>query len=226
MINYRLVRSKRKTIAIHITEDASIEVRAPLHTSKEEIDRVVISNDGWIQKHIATREQINEKKASFTLCYGTTILLQGKERQVVARNGNQFGFDGSCFFLPPDLSSEEIRQALIELYKRIAKKIFTSKVISYAKLMKVVPRCVKVNSAKTRWGSCSGKNSINFSWLLVMAEEDVIDYVVVHELAHIREHNHSDRFWAIVAEVFPDFRERRAKLAILQNRLSRETWTQ
>ena len=90
--------------------------------------------------------------------------------------------------------------------------------------MNVTPIAVKVNSAKTRWGSCSGRNSINFSWRLIMADDDVIDYVIVHELAHIKEHNHSDRFWAVVASVLPDYKMRQAKLKILQKKLASEDW--
>jgi hypothetical protein len=90
--------------------------------------------------------------------------------------------------------------------------------------MSVTPIAVKINSAKTRWGSCSNKKSLNFSWRLIMADDDVIDYVVVHELAHLREMNHSPRFWAVVEAVLPDYRERKLKLRALQAKLNREDW--
>jgi len=122
--------------------------------------------------------------------------------------------------LPP----EEIKLAVIRVYRRIAKEVLADKVIAYAKIMGFLPVDVKINGAKTRWGSCSGKNSINFSWRLIMADEATIDYVVVHELAHIKEHNHSDRFWAIVTSVAPDYKQRRAQLKELQKRLEVEDW--
>ena len=83
---------------------------------------------------------------------------------------------------------------------------------------------VPINSAKTRWGSCSGKNSINFSWRLIMADDYMIDYVVVHELMHIKVHNHSDRFWMHVAAVMPDYKERRLQLKEFQKRVANEDW--
>ena len=90
--------------------------------------------------------------------------------------------------------------------------------------MGVTPIAVKINSAMRRWGSCSSRMSLNFSWRLIMADDAIIDYVVVHELAHIKEMNHSARFWAVVESVLPDFRERKRKLKELQSRLSGEDW--
>ena len=94
----------------------------------------------------------------------------------------------------------------------------------FAKRMDVTPTAIKINGAKTRWGSCSAKKSLNFSWRLIMADDDVIDYVVVHELAHIAEMNHSARFWALVEGALPDYQSRKAKLKALQQRLSIEDW--
>ena len=79
-------------------------------------------------------------------------------------------------------------------------------------MMGVTPAGVKITSARTRFGSCSGKNSLCFSWRLMLYPPQAIDYVVVHEMAHIRHHNHSKDFWAFVASVMPDYRERQALL--------------
>lgn len=99
-------------------------------------------------------------------------------------------------------SDEEIKNL-----REKAKKILPEKVKHYSDLMGVVPTAVKVNSAKTRYGSCSGKNSINFSLYLMDKDERFIDYVVVHELAHIKHHNHSKEFYAFVEKFVPDYKE-------------------
>lgn len=224
MTDYTIIHSKRKTIAIHITKDATVEVRAPLKAPKAEIDRLVASKRDWISKHLAARERSVQNKVAFTLDYGDAVPMRGKEYPIVAKDGNRVGFDGECFYLPPALPTEQIKQSVIQIYSMVAKNLLTNKVIDFAKLMGVTPIAVKINGAKTRWGSCSGKNSINFSWRLIMAGDDVIDYVVVHELAHIKEHNHSDRFWAVVAAVLPDYKERQARLKELQKRLASEDW--
>ena len=126
--------------------------------------------------------------------------------------------------MPPDMEFGQIKEACIQIYKQMAKQVLAAKTLEYASRMGVTPSAVKISSANTRWGSCSGKRSISYSWRLMMAEEDVMDYVVVHELAHIKEMNHSARFWAVVKEILPDYKGRRLRLKALQKRLSAEDW--
>ncbi|MCL1917485.1 MAG: M48 family metallopeptidase [Peptococcaceae bacterium] len=224
MSDYTLIRSKRKTVALYITKDANVQVRAPLKMPKAEIDRFVASKERWIRKHLAVREQNLKDKGTFTVSYGSKVLMRGQEYPIIAREGNRAGLDGEGFYLPPGLSAEEIKRITIQIYKRVAKNFLMRKVIDFAKVTGLAPTAVKVNSAKTRWGSCSTRNSLNFSWRLIMMEDDIIDYVVVHELAHIKEHNHSDRFWAVVRSVLPDYVHRKAKLKDMQKRLAGEDW--
>ena len=104
---------------------------------------------------------------------------------------------------------DEARRA--ELIRR-AKEELPPKVAYYAQLMGVQPTGLKITSARTRFGSCSGKNSLCFSWRLMEYPEAAVDYVVVHELAHITHKNHGSRFWALVERYMPDYRARRALL--------------
>jgi len=224
MIPYTLVRSRRKTVAIHITKDAAVEVRAPLKIPKREINKFIMSKEKWIETHLVHRKQLNEKKDLFALNYGDMLALCGKTYLIRAKHGKHAGFDGECFFLSPNLTSGNIKNTVVQIYKAVAKSIIKSKVNEYAKRMNVFPTAVRITNAKTRWGSCSGKNSLSFSWRLIMADEDVIDYVVIHELAHIKEHNHSPRFWAVVESVMPDYKDKRNKLKLLQKQLSVQDW--
>jgi len=223
-VNYVLKRSKRKTVAIHITREAMVEVRAPFHVPKAVIDSFINEKEPWIAKHLAIKERLNSEKAHFAVVYGDMILFQGKEYPVKDREGNRTGFDGVCFYLPPNLTATKIKDTLIQIYKGLSKKTLRQKTEYFAKHMNVSPSAVKVGNAKTHWGSCSNSNSINFSWRLIMADEQTIDYVIVHELAHIKEHNHSLRFWSIVEAVLPDYKERQKTLRGLQERLSKEDW--
>ncbi|HML38976.1 MAG TPA: SprT family zinc-dependent metalloprotease [Bacillota bacterium] len=97
-------------------------------------------------------------------------------------------------------------------YRKQAKECLQQKCGQFALLMGLCPGEVRINGAKTRWGSCNRKGDINFTYRLLFAPEKLIDYVVVHELAHLKEMNHSDRFWAIVEAALPDYRERRKRL--------------
>ncbi len=104
-------------------------------------------------------------------------------------------------------SQKVYSQDEINLLRTKAKEIIPEKVEFYSALMGVNPTAVKINSAKTRYGSCSGKNSLNFSLYLMDKDEKFIDYVVVHELAHIKHHNHSKDFYAFVERFVPDYKE-------------------
>jgi len=220
MIAYTLIRSKRKTVSIRITRQAQVEVRAPLKVSKKELDRIVASKQEWIETHLQNAVSSLEAKRDFTLNYGDSVTFRGEEYRITKSESADSGFKDGMLYLPDG----EIKPAVIRAYKAAAKAVFAEKAQAYAKLMRVTPTAIKVTSAKTHWGSCSGSNSINFSWRLVIASDDVIDYVVVHELAHIRQHNHSPQFWAIVRIVIPDYQVQSNKLKELQKKFEQEDW--
>ena len=224
MVDYKIVRSNRKSVAIYVTRDAKVEVRAPFDYPAEKIEASVRDKQAWIAEKLALHEERLAKKESFSLFYGGTALLFGEEVSLTERAGQSFGYDGECFYFPPGLAEEQIRDCLIQVYKSIAKNYFTGRVLHFAEIMGVMPCAVKVTSAKTSWGSCSSRDSINFSWRLVMAEKELIDYVVVHELAHVREKNHSAAFWAEVGKVLPDYAVLREGLKGLARRLIEEVW--
>ena len=224
MIPYTLTRSNRRTIALHI-RDGQLEVRAPLRTPTHEIERFITQKSGWIAGKLRKSSEQFAQREAFALTYGDNILCRGKAFPITAGDGSRIGFDGGCFYMPPNLTSSEIKAVCIKIYRLLAKQYIPERVRIIAADMGVAPSSVKINSAKTCWGSCSGKKSLNFSWLLIMADDAVIDYVVVHELAHITEMNHSAKFWTVVAATMPDYLEHKAALKRLQQRLSTENWS-
>ena len=223
MINYTLTRSKRKTIALYI-RNATLEVRAPLRTEVHDIEQFITLKMGWITKKLAQSAERLTKQASFSLTYGDTISYRGWTFFIVAKDGNQIGFDEGCFYMPAGMDPKQIKATCMQIYRLSAKSHIPEQVWFYAKKMGVMPDDVKINDAKSRWGSCSSKKSINFSWRIMMADNDVIDYVIVHELAHLIEMNHGPKFWSIVENVLPDYRKRKVWLKELQKRLSTENW--
>ena len=222
-LRYRLKRSNRKSIAIYI-KDGTIEVRAPLGMERAAIDAFVAAKEAWISERLALSGAQREARMHFSLDYGCTLRLCGKAYPIVPREGRQAGFADGAFFMPPDLTPMQIKAVAIQLYRHIAKNRLPARVTHFSKIMDVTPTNFHVTNAKTRWGSCSQKGSVNFAWRLMMAEEALIDYVVVHELAHLKELNHSARFWAHVAEVLPDYRDREQRFSLLQKQLSMENW--
>ena len=223
MVDYTLNRSKRKTVAIYI-RNGGVEVRAPLKCPKSEIDSFVSSKEPWINEKLHKSKSQMEKRKAFALGYGEKILFRGAEYPIAVRTNTRTDFDGECFCLPSNLESELIKDACIKIYRHLAKSHISGRVAVYSEQMAVTPTAVKINGANTRWGSCSSKKSLNFSWRLIMACDDVIDYVVVHELAHLIHMNHSGKFWAVVESVLPNYKERQSQLCELRKRLNAEDW--
>lgn len=164
-MEYTLLRSNRKTLAIEISREGKVLIRAPRRCSKGLIDQLVESRRDWIDKH---------------------LLLQ-MQRQAAHPE--------------PD---ESQRLALIEK----AKDYIPPRVEYYAQLMGLSPTGISITGAQKRFGSCSGKNRLCFSWRLMQYPDDAIDYVVVHELAHIVHKNHGKDFYGLIATVLPDWKAR------------------
>jgi len=238
MFDYTLTRSNRKTIAIYI-RNGGVEVRAPLRMSIRKIERFIQEKQDWINSNLTESKELSKRKESFMLNYGDMVLYCGRQYAITPSSSGRFqngetsypgGVSSNNFFIPADLPHEQIKTACVKIYKILAKSDLTLKAYEYAAKMGVMlgvdirPSSVKINSAASRWGSCSAKKRLNFSWRLIMADEEVIDYVVVHELAHLIEMNHSARFWAVVERVLPDYREWRKRLRELQQKLNAEDW--
>jgi len=207
---YNLSRSRRKTASLRV-RDGEVEVRAPLRMPKREIDRFVMDNADWITQRLT----VALKKKEFAPDYGSKLLFRGAEHEISRESG-------AVFHVP---AGADIKAACVRIYKALAKPHIAGRAAFFAERMRVEPSAVKINSAMKRWGSCSSRGSLNFSWRIMMADDAVIDYVVVHELAHLVEMNHSPRFWAVVAGVLPDYSKRRARLRLLNKKLEGEDWT-
>ncbi len=205
-MNYTVIYADRKTVSIQLGRDGSLTVRAPRGMSRREINEIVSSHQSWIDKKRA------EQKPAAPLDF---IYLLGAKYPVAETSSNRAGFDGASFYLPAGLDDAEKRAAIAGYFKLAGKEKMADKLSRWAKIMNLpAPPPPKITSAKTRWGSCGGKggNHISFSFVLLMTDEECIDAVTVHELAHIRYKNHSKDFYALVRSYIPDYDEREKKL--------------
>jgi predicted metal-dependent hydrolase len=147
--------------------------------------------------------------------YGGSLLYRGQEIKIEKTDGSPT-FSNGVFYIPCGDDGLIDRQAIIALYKKLAATILTRKAVEFSRVMGVAFTAIRITGAKTRWGSCNSERSISFSWRLVMASDELIDYVVVHELSHIIELNHSAQFWDVVGQYIPDFKKRRERLKTIQ----------
>ena len=204
----QIVRSKRKTLALVIKPDGSLIVRAPLRASERSIREFVEKNAGWVEK-----KRAEALKA-----------LPALPRQYLP--GEMFMFLGNAY--PLEVAKRQKKPLILEenfklaesaqsnaklvferWYRAQARQILDERVELYARQYGFQYTKIGITSARTRWGSCSASGSLNFSWRLILAPLEAVDYVVVHELVHTVFHNHSKQFWKMVREVMPDYSERR-----------------
>lgn len=221
--SYTVKRSNRKTISLTVKPDCTVEVRAPLMTSKKRIDEFVCANSNWIEKNILKMQQLTLTKESFVLDYTSKIYFFGHRLPIEKANIRKAKLEDSRILMPPDLDSNSIRQQLVSLYKDTARKYISAQLPVFSQKLGVNPSKLMITSAKTNWGSCTA-DRVHFSWHIVMAEKEVIDYVIIHELAHILHHNHSPYFWAEVAKHCPDYKTLRARLKYYSEILNKENW--
>ena len=222
-IKYTIARSKRKTIAIHI-RDACVEVRAPLHLPQSDIDDYLVKKEKWLVRHLALQLNRLKDRNAFSLNYGSMVFYRGKKYPILASDNNPEGFDGTAFNIPPALSPEGVKAACVRLYISLAKNYLPERTYELAGEIGAIPNAVKINSAKSRWGSCTSTRNINFSWLTIMAHDDVIDYLIIHELMHLKVMGRSKLYWEQVKSVLPDLEDRESRLFIFQERILRENW--
>ena len=201
----KIVKSRRKTIALVINSDAELVVRAPFYASHQDIMYFVQQKQSWIEQKTEEMKRKRQERPILSLQDGEKILYLGRECMLFRGMTKKICFDGKAFLLPEDA---EARKKLVTWYRKRATVILQERVDTIAKKMQVKPEGVKITSAKTRWGSCSGTNHLNFSWRLIMCPPEVVDYVVVHELCHILHKNHSRSFWECVEKVDSSYQER------------------
>ncbi len=221
--NYILKRSKRKTLSLTVKPDCTIAVSAPLNASIKDIDEFVFKSSSWIEKQLIRAKAINEQREAFVIDYGTSVYFFGTRLTIIADKVCKAKLTDSAIIMPQGLNSEGIKKKLITLYKDTARDYISSKLPYYSNLTGIKFSKVTISSAKTNWGSCTA-DRLHFSWHLIMAEKEVIDYVIIHELTHIKLHNHSNAFWCEVSKYCPEWKKHRARLKYYSEVLSREGW--
>lgn len=207
-LNYTTKYSeKRKTLGLVVERDKSVVVLAPKGTSTTTIEGFVQKKKFWIFKKVNHSPKLGEPKPETPFMSGKSILYLGKNynMDVVDEPVNGFRFDGK--FLIERSSLSKANELLVEWYKAEAKKTIVPKVEQYARQLGVEYNKILISDLKYSWGSCTLKGNLNFNWRLIKAPQFVINYVVIHELAHLIELNHSERFWNIVSVQMPNYLE-------------------
>ena len=214
-INYTLKRSsKRRSIGLRI-DDGGLTVSVPFRASEKWLNSVLQEKAHWVVEKLDDWQSRLPQEISW--CDGETIphlgellrlkVVQSMFAAPALQQRNQL-----WVFVPSSNEAELVERSVTLWYREEAQKLFAGRVAHYAAQMDVTPRALKLSSAKTQWGCCMADGTVTLNVQLVKLPMQLVDYVVVHELAHLREMNHSPAFWSIVAEACPNYVKLRNEL--------------
>lgn len=220
-IDYAFHRTKRRTIGMVVGPDG-LEVRAPRWVSQADVVQALQEKADWIERKLLEMGERQQQLGAVKMVWrdGVQVDYLGAPIQVVldssaALKKGSVQLESQAILrvgLPVTADPVQIREAVQAWLMKQAKQLFVQRLNEFAPKLAVQWRRLSVSSAQTRWGSASADGSIRLNWRLIHHKLDVIDYVVVHELSHLREMNHSPRFWATVQSVMPDYAQHKRVL--------------
>jgi predicted metal-dependent hydrolase len=222
-INYRMERRNRKTIGLRIGADGLV-VHAPRLISQVQLEYVLLQKSHWIRKKLL--ETYSDIPPPLSWADGMTLHYLG---ETIRLRVSQDTADRRPLFEDGELHlqitkvnvAEAIARKVTDWYKRIALPYFSQRLEKFSdRLGEPLPKLM-LSSARTRWGSCNSKRVIRINWRLIQAPPHIIDYVICHELAHLKEMNHSPRFWNVVKGLYPDYPAAERELKRLSSHLHR-----
>jgi predicted metal-dependent hydrolase len=204
----RLVRSRRRSVSIEVMPDSSLVVRAPYGMGAREIEQFVRTKKRWIESKQEMMRKARENAADGKFREGGSVMFMGRKLAVTGADGlGAPEIHGDTLRVPAKMLPDEGRHAEKWLRKQAAEVIRErAMLLGWHTGLKF--DSIRITGARTRWGSCHG-DKLNFTYRLVMAPLEVIDYVVVHELVHIEIKNHSKTFWKRVEKIMPGYKRRR-----------------
>ncbi|MBM7616102.1 M48 family metallopeptidase [Alkaliphilus hydrothermalis] len=217
-LEYILTKTRRKTVGISVDVEMGVKVAAPKNISMKQIEEVILKNSKWIFEKLKDLEGKKQTQAEFKAEESFSYLgkeytlavieINNKEKERVELEEQAQPVPLIKLYLH-EHTQESIKKVLLNWYRQEASRIIKERLECIGEKTGLWPLSVAIKDQKSRFGSCSSKKNINLNWKLVMAPMEVIDYVVLHELCHLREMNHSKDFWNLVESFMVDYKERR-----------------
>ena len=206
-IDCEIKRSSRKTLAIHIGH-RRVEVRSPMWTSRREIRGFLESNKEWIEQKL--REEAKRFRESLRIEHGRKIFFRARERRIVfqERSKQRIVVTRDEFVIQGPRLTPKIAKEQVEAYlQERASRYLPERARALARYLRVSRRLneVKLRKTKTKWGHCTSTGVVQFNWLIMLAPNSIIDYMIAHEICHLVHMDHSEDFWALVESVCPDY---------------------
>lgn len=203
-----ITRSDRKTLALTVDRMGNLIVRAPFNLPEYEIYKFIEEKDDWIKSRI---NKVKLKASTYPdlISYQKFLLFGTKYKTMKLMSGKSAKFENGFCYVPNLDTQKELVHKVVLVYKRLANKWLKQRTDEISQAIGIKYNSFKVSDTKGRWGACTSKKEINLNFRVVCLAPALIDYVIVHELAHIKEMNHSPKFWVIVQSILPDYKKRR-----------------
>lgn len=218
-IEYQLIWSSRKTVGISIDPEHGVVVRAPKYLGEKRVTELVQEKSLWIAEKWNDMEKQRMQKPNHHYEEGDKFLYMGKsfslriERDTAFKTCSTVLQEGEIkVFIPvkyEEADREIIKKSLELWYRREALDYLNKRIRYFSSYVSVCPKAVIVKEQKRRWGSCSSEGILRFNWRCIMAPPEIIDYVVVHEMCHLEQMNHGEKFWEMVKGIIPHYLERK-----------------
>lgn len=206
-----VIYSRRKRLAISVLAGGRVVVRAPLGTSKVHIRAFLREQSGWIAQAQENMRRLPAPPPPYRFVEGEALLFQGRRYplHLVEKHGSGLGFSPQAGFTLPASRQGEGARLLRHFYREHVRESVRDCLTRLEASSGMHAQGFKVTSARLRWGSCSTRNTLNFSYRLAMVPPAALEYVVAHELTHTHEHNHSPAFWALLGRILPGYERQR-----------------
>ncbi len=186
---YKIIKSKRRTLGIEITNSGELIIRTPKNISQDTINKIINQKLEWIKKKQTLVKRRNAELKTANSSKNNKFLILGKHY---------------------NLSINNLDKSILEkFYKKNAKNVFLQRINLNSQNLNLPYSKMTISNAKKQWGSCNHKNNISISWRLIMAPIEIIDYVIIHELYHTKIKNHSKKFWESIEKIIPDYKQKR-----------------
>ena len=214
-MEYKLIRSKRKSFGLEINKDGELLVRAPVNLKQSEIDRLLRDKKDWIEKkqkeilqHVSDKKEVSFSEGDRFLVWGhwypLEVVINPKRHKI------EIELKEKCIKIRmPMVNPEEVRKALEMWYRHMSNDFICKCVEHYDQCFSKSINNITIKEQKKRWGSCSSKGNLNFNWRLSMAPKAVCEYVVIHEMCHLVHMDHSKAYWKVVEQLDPNYKKHR-----------------
>ncbi len=208
-----VVKSKRKTCEIRVETDGSVTIKAPNRYTKQMIKTIIADKADWIDQKIELMKAHSKLRPPLSFEIGSTLPIWYEDYMITLSDRTESYVDlcHKRIMINPILAqnSEVIKKEILKLLRVVIKSHLNIRVKEWSSVMHLKPNEIRVKLMRSRWGSCSSKENLNFSLNLVLLPKEIVDYIIVHELAHLKEMNHSKQFWKIVEKYYPSYVESR-----------------